>query len=508
MIEASRPKTVIVTSALLLALVLLLHIYSVVVRAQREPHMDETEYLHAGWMMRNGERLYETFFEHHSPFLFETLAALAPEGEAVPAQPYFVRARWLTGFAGFVALAAFAFALSRVAPEAPALAAALLFATGAQWLRGFAEVRAEAFALAFFWVGTVLVMRARPVWSGLGLALVFTASLWNPKWPLASTVVGLVFLYRARGEIRAYAAAIGGITAAFAALALIVPLDLWWFFNFDVNLALSRAVLNAPGALDSYFAGGEPFLFVPEAFQPLIMIPAALLVAASLLVNPTLNRAWPLMLLVGAFLELRFFLPWPAIWSHYYLMWSVASAAVLAAVPVSVELLLRRAGRSAKLASLTRVVLVAFGSLLVAAHVIAVWPVTGDAATYWVSERALREQLRPGDVVWIEAPRHPVTIRDAHYYWFSVGQMLPVAARMRETPRGRRYLPPTDGLPICAPPPNFRFTLDPRRPGLQGESECMNHLIATGQVRKTVFADVWEVRLLKSPSLSRGKVSR
>lgn len=505
MTEVSRPKAVVVVSAILLGFVLLLHLYAVVVRAGREPHMDETEYLHAGWMMRNGERLYETFFEHHSPFLFVTLAALAPEGEAVPAQPYFVHARWLTGFAGFVALAGLAFALSRAAPEAPALGVALLFATGAQWLRGFAEVRAEAFALAFFWVGAALVLRARPVWSGLGLALVFTASLWNPKWPLASVAIGIVFLYRSRREVRAYAVAVGGIVAAFAALALIVPLDVWWFFNFDVNLALSRAVANTQEALDTYFAGGEAFLFVPEAFHPRIIVPAAAVVAASLVVKRSLSRAWPLLLLAGAFLELRFFLPWPAIWSHYYLMWSVASATVLAVVPVSLEVLVRRAGASEKLAIWTRMALVACGVLLAGAHVVAVRPVTGGSSTYWVSERAMREQLGPGDVVWIEPPRHPVTIRDAHYYWFSVGQMLPAAGRLRETARGRRYLPPTDGLPVCAPPPNLRFTLDPRRPELRGESECMDRLVAAGRVRKTVFADVWEVRLIKSEG-TPGKV--
>lgn len=507
MTEVSRPKAVVIAAAVLLGAVLLLHVYSVVVRAEREPHMDETEYLHAGWMVRNGERLYETFFEHHSPFLFATLAALAPEGEAVPAQPYFVRARWLTGFAGLVALATFAFALSRGAPEAPALGVALLFATGAQWLRGFAEVRAEAFALAFFWAGAALVLRAGRVWSGIGLALVFSASLWNPKWPLASIAIGLVFLYRARGELRAYAAAFGGIALAFVALALIVPLDVWWFFNFDVNLALSRAVANTQEALDTYFAGGEPFLFVPDAFQPLIMVPAAAIVAAALAIKRDISRAWPLMLLAGAFLELRFFLPWPAIWSHYYLMWSVASAAVLSVVPVSAELLLRRFGVSETLATSTRIAVSGCAMLLVAAHVVAVRPVTGDAATYWVSERAIRERLRPGDVVWIEPPRHPVTIRDAHYYWFSVGQMLPAAARMRETDRGRRYLPPTDDLPVCSPPANLKFTLDPRRPKLRREGACMDRLIETGQVRKTVFADVWEVRLIKSAG-SSGKVTQ
>lgn len=440
--------------------------------------------------MRNGEVLYETFFEHHSPFLFATLAALAPEGEAVPARPFFIRARWLTGLAGLAALSALAAALWRYAPEAAGLTAGLLFATGAMWLRGFAEIRAEAFGLAFFCGGMLLVLRARPLLSGVGVALIFTALLWNPKWPLAAVAVGTMFLIRFRKEWRSYAGALLGVLAAFFTLSRIVPLDAWWFFNFDVNLALSRAVQSSPQALDAYFRGGEAFLFVPEAFHPAIVVPATMIICASLLVRPSLDRGWPVILLVGAWLDLRFFLPWPAIWSHYYLMWSVASAATLAVVPVSIEVLLGRI-KEGGVASRARYLAAGAGFLLVIPHVVAVWPTRGGATTYWVSERTLREQLRPGDTVWLEPARHPVTVKDAHYYWFLIGQMREAAEELRKTPRGRRYLPPTQPLPVCAPPPTLRFVLDPRRQNLAPEDVCFEMLVAQDAVRRTAFADVW-----------------
>ena len=497
-IEASRPRVIVVISALLLAAVLLVQVWSVVTRVGREPHVDETENLHAGWLMRNGETLYETFFEHHSPFLFATLSAVAPVGEGVPARPYFVRARLLAGLAGLIAMAAFAFAIARAAPEAPALATALVFASGLLWLRSFAEVRGEAFALAFFWVGVALLLGRKGAGSGIGIVLVAVSLLWNPKWPVTSLAVGFLFIHHVRRDVRAWAAAILGIAVAFAVLASIVPLDVWWFFNFDVNLVLSRAVQSSQTALDRYFAGGQPFLFVPDAFHPTVMVPAALIVLAALIVKPERTRAWPLLLLAAAFADLRFVLPWPGIWSHYYLMWSLASAAVLAVVPVSVELLMRRAGMRETLARGTRIALVALGTVLVAAHVIAVGPVRGDSATYWVSERYLRERLQPGDVVWLEPGRHPVTVHDAHYYWYLAGQMVSAAEQLRRTERGRRYLPPTDDLPTCAPSPRLRFTLDPRRQDLVEAGRCFENLIEGGLARKTVFRDVWEMRLIKS----------
>ncbi|MDQ3282446.1 MAG: hypothetical protein M3Q69_13680, partial [Acidobacteriota bacterium] len=123
---------------------------------------------------------------------------------------------------------------------------------------------------------------------------------------------------------------------------------------------------------------------------------------------------------------------------------------------------------------------------------------TSDTTTYWISQKYLREHLRPGERVWLEPPRHPISVRDAHYYWFSVGQMTSAARVLRQTPRGARYLPSPDDFPVCTVPPQLRYTLDPRRVSLPIASQCMQRLADSGRARRTVFFDVWEVGLLKS----------
>lgn len=84
--------------------------------------------------------------------------------------------------------------------------------------------------------------------------------------------------------------------------------------------------------------------------------------------------------------------------------------------------------------------------------------------------------------------------------------MIPAALELRKTARGRRYLPAPDDLPTCAGEGNLRFTLDPRGLGLQRAAGCMDVLISSQSARKTVFADVWEVGLIKSRG-SSGKVN-
>ncbi|HYK03550.1 MAG TPA: hypothetical protein VE974_17470 [Thermoanaerobaculia bacterium] len=501
-------------SIVLLAATLAMQLFAIAVRADREPHMDENEYMHAGWLMANGGKLYETFFEHHSPLFFKTLELLAPEGERVDVRPYYVQARRLCGLFGLVALIAFAALLWRVGPEASAIGVALLVATGPLWLRSFLEVRAETFAIAFFCIGSYLALRWRGIAGGFGIGLVAFSCLWQPKWPLACVAIGLIWLGRTLSfrpveeasrrfplvaGMKAAGAALATAAAGLLAVAAIVPLDMWWFFNFEMNVALASAV-ETPWVMNSYFQGGVPFLFVPDAFHPWLVVPGALLVLAAFRFDRSVWRLFPVALLLAAFLEIRFIYPWPAIWSHYYLMWSIASAAVLGAVPSSLAILLARTRASEQLARTIVLAVTCAGLLLSAMHVVAVTPVTGDAATYWVSQKYLREHLQSGETIWIESPRHPVSARDAHYYWFSVGQMTHAAREMRKTPRGLRYLPPPENFPVCNPAAkNVRYTLDPRRAGVVEAAACMEQLVTTGQVRKTVFFDVWEIRLKSAP---------
>jgi len=477
---------------------LAMHVWAVVARADREPHMDETEYLHAGWLMANGGRIYETFFEHHSPLFFATLQALAPEGTGVDVRPYFVHARWLTGFCGLVALVMFAAILWRGEPQAAGIAVGLLIASSTLWLRAFAELRAEAFALAFFWVGTWLVIRSRGWLGGMGIGLVAISCLWMPKWPIACFVVGVLWLIRTERRVLPFVAAILTTAAGFAAIRMIVPFDVWWFFNFDVNKVLTDDVARSQWVHDSYFKGGVPFLYVLDIFHPWLVVPSALVLSASAWLQQNnerkVERIFPVALLAASFIELRWVYPWPGIWAHYYVMWSIAAAAILALLPSSIEILMRRAHVSERLVRFATVAILVTAMLGTAAHVIALAPVSGDRTTFWVSAEYLRKRLGPNDVVWIEPPRHPVSVRDAHYYWFSVGQMIGAAVKMRQTERGRHYLPRTDDLPTCTTPPNLRYTLDPVRAGLNEAGVCMQRLMANGEVRRTVFFDVWEVR--------------
>jgi hypothetical protein len=494
-------RVTLIAASILLGAALAMHAWAVIARADREPHMDENEYLHAGWLMANGERLYETFFEHHSPFFFAALEPLAPEGELVDVRPYFIHARWLCGFFGLITLAALAALLWRVSPEAGAIAVALLLASGPMWLRGFAEVRAEAFALAFFWVGTWTAMRWRGPVGGIGIGLVAISCIWQPKWPVACAAVGVLWLVVATRKVAGIAVALATTAAGFAVLRLMVPFETWWFFNFEVNSALAHAVGTTQWVLDTYFEGGVPFLFVPDAFHPWLVLPAAALVAAAFAIDRNAWRILPVAVLLGAFLEMRLLYPWPAIWPHYYLMWGIAAAGTLGLVPSSLGIVLQRARVSAQLAATIPVAVTITTCIALLAHMLALAPTSsGGEATFWVSQKYIRERLQPGERIWLESQRHPISVRDAHYYWFSVGQMVAAARVLRQSERGRRFLAPIENFPTCTPASSrLRYTLDPRRVGVPGATECMDQLVTTGQARKTVFFDVWEIRLKSAP---------
>lgn len=427
-------------AGLALGIVLAAQALVVATTAARDPHIDEVEYLHAGWLMANGERLYETFFEHHSPLLFAPLAALAPQGERVDAQPYAMRARLLFGFAGLVAMGAFAAVLWRADPWAAVIGVSALFASGPLWLRVIADVRAEPVALALFWMGVaccggqaiVPVRDGRDRLSstiiGVGIGLLVMAGLWTPKWPLTSAFIAVLALVRSTRRLQTVAVALVVATCGLLAIRALTTFQNWLFFGFTVNAPLVLGRAQRPREL---LRSNEPFLHAPELFLPVVMVVVAVIV---LVLRRDRIAALFVAFFAVAAIELRLVLPYPYLWTHYFAMWSFAGAALLALVPRSLERI-----RGAKPAA------VAVALLVLWANAIALWGVgRSGEGIHWASQRTLAASMRPGETVWIASERHPITVRDAHYYWFAAPEIAGALASL-DSP----LLPRGDDLPRC-----------------------------------------------------------
>jgi hypothetical protein len=82
----------------------------------------------------------------------------------------------------------------------------------------------------------------------------------------------------------------------------------------------------------------------------------------------------------------------------------------------------------------------------------------------WNQRREFNAALRPGETVWIGAARHPITAPDDAYFWYGLGDLMPMMLELiGRDPEVRRYLPPitVDSLPVCrvarGRPGNLRF---------------------------------------------------
>ena len=472
----------------------------VIARTDRQPHIDEVEYLHAGWLMANGGRIFETFFEHHSPLLFAALAPLAPQAERVDAQPYVEHARLLAGLAGLIALMAFAAVVARGNPMAAVIAVAAFFASGQIWLRVIADVRAEPFALAFFWTGVALVLLPQKriaVAAGFGVGLVALAGLWTPKWPVCSAVVALYAIVRVKGG-RITTILIAAITAALglAVVHAMAPLDVVRFFTLDFSAGAYRWLQEWPSTL----LLERPFREGPSMFAlPIVTVAALLLVAASFVERELRAPLFFVVLFAAAALEIRFIHAYPTVWQHNYGLWSLSAAAIFAWTPRAVFTLLQRVRispriRTLAVAAFTACVVI----LLVPDFLIQVAYAKDDTGTYWGSQRVLIQRLRPNETVWASLRRHPITVRDAHYYWFGLeGGIFNVAADLSASERGARYLPPLENLPICTAlrsANRLRFATPPV-PGAGADSEiaCFAALQAADRVRSTPVPAVFEI---------------
>jgi hypothetical protein len=450
-------------AAALVALVLVLQIVAVVREAGRDPHHDETEYLHAAWLMSKGERLYTSFFEHHPPLLFAALSAVATDD--IPA--FYVRARLLSGAFALIALGALASIIWRIRPEAAPIALAILLASMPLWVNGLAAARAEPFALAFFWCGAALQ-------TGVGIALVAIAALWNPKWPLTSAIVFAYWIARTRRRVLSAGVAIAIVIPAILSLRLFATFDQLWFFVVEFN----RANYQWLGSrLEGWTGGDSAFFFSPQLLRWMTVVPAVLITIAVVARKRASLPLFFLLLLAASLLELRFVFPYPVLWSYYFLMYAFAAAALVACAPFLLEW---------RLVSNALVIALV---LVVAANLIAIAPLESPArGPYWIAQRYFTTRLRAGETLLVETKRHPIGARDASYYWFGFFNVIP---SLRRTPRGARYLPPPD-QPVCAE--RARFLSDPRRILIPPqEQRCFARLLAAGRLRPAPVTMVYEV---------------
>jgi hypothetical protein len=483
----------------------------------RVPHVDETEQLQGSIMLARGERMYTDFFEHHPPFFFELLSTFAPVSSGETAlDNYLIRARALAAAFGTVAFAMAAWILWKASGRVYTVIifVALILSAPPLWERAFTEVRSEPPSLALWWTGAVLVLlpavcsRRKAILRGVGLGLVAQACLWNPKWPVTSVVIGVIFLLATRRDFRvsranAFAAVITAIAVASAGLAVIAAttgLRNFVDHTFGFTAALvqwSRATQAAsPRAADAW-------VHCPAIFRLIYVVPASAVVALGLWWRRDAVRDAALVvsilaLTAAALIEIRFVYPYPALWLQYFVLWGILAAMTIALLPQVCASFIETVAPPA--AALTKYVIAILTLLSLLAATNAV-PADWDRSDpYRVSSRYLRSRLGPDDTVWIDMTRYPLGIRRASYYWFGFRDVVPAALQYAQTTRGATTLPQLReaDLPPCrlerGMDPNLRFLAArlhyERLPIVAG---CFDRLLASGRIAPTPFSDVYAV---------------
>jgi hypothetical protein len=507
-------------SAIVLAFFFLLsiHLGVIVALINKPPRLDESEQLQGSIMMARGERMYKDFAEHHSPFFSVVLWTFAPaDGGDRSVDLYLVRARTVSALFGIVAIVVVAWIVWKASGKAYSaiIFVALLLSNSLLWARAFAEVRAEPPSLALWWLGTALVLlpgdesRRNTVFRGLGIGLVAQACLWNPKWPVSSVVVGVIFLLALRRQWRTSRgnvaiAVIAGITVAASGLLVIASMiDLQAFLGSTFGLTAALVQWSRAHQLAQSAHMPVPWAACPSVFRLTNIIPAAAVVVFGVWSQRhcvhNARLVWSIMAIAAASLiEIRFVYPYPALWLQYFVLWSIVGAAILALVPqVGLALLERLAPRSA---IMKKPVLVTLTLLALLAATDAIPHSFNVPDPDKVSDRYLRARLGPKDTVWMDMTRFPIGSRQASYYWFGFRELVPAALKYAQTAEGRKFLPPLreEDLPPCrlerGLEPNLRF-LNSRShyDRLPIVLACFDRLEARGLVARTPFEDVYSV---------------
>lgn len=500
--------------AIALGFLLLLHLAGAYGSLTRALHFDEAQYLHVGWLMNQGQRLYVDFIEDHAPHLFLILESLLPSTAKEPHPDliaYAVRARTVTGACGVLALLSCALLAWRASGSllAPIIAAATLLTSPRIWHRGLADVRNDPPTLFLFWFGTFLLVapwkseRARFALAGTGIGLAATGAIWNPKTPLESVVLGAIYLWTLRQAFGRGAKMVAlAIAPAIAIVAVAVGFILgttslreYVFFTFEINVIYGKFAART-------FAPLEPFLFCDTAFKgiwPILVMGAAIAILSLRAIRARISNfdfriyAIVLALAIAALLDIRFLFPYPNLWPQYYVMWAFILVILYGLTAVAV---LRALG-NARVEAAVQIV-VSIGAVVLVQRALLRPP---DSTWPWVAREYLQKKLGPRETVWLTPQVHPITAPDASYYWFAFADFVPATLEYVAKNPNQTWLPKIrqEDLPVCRAErgldPNLRFvSREELTVSLPVARDCLDRMIASRRAKQTLVEDVWDLR--------------
>lgn len=246
-----RPSPVLLTALLGLAIAIRI---GVVLNAPLDP--DESEHLHATWLVADGRVPYLDFWDHHAPTFFYLLAPLTRW--LVDSPSVYFAARAVMAVTSGLALV-LVYRLARRLSAAAAIAAVLLLAFLPRFVDQTTEVRPDVPALVA-WLGTLFALvrwREGPAASWLwiaGIALGGAAAL-NLKTAYGAVGVAIVVALESRGHgagaIRRTAANLARLLAGAAVLPAAIVATLWIQGGWPALRALgTEVVLGNLGFVD------------------------------------------------------------------------------------------------------------------------------------------------------------------------------------------------------------------------------------------------------------------
>ncbi|MEA2572612.1 MAG: hypothetical protein QOI24_4613 [Acidobacteriota bacterium] len=495
----TRARTL--ASAAIVALLFALQIATMARYLDRSLDHDEAQYLHDGWLMHEGRQLYRDFEENHSPLLFALFSKLVPE-VVTPELPrldvvaYAERARVVIGICGLLAVAFLALVAWRLTgePLAAAIVSLLLFSTGWTWRFGVSCARNDPPSLLLFWAGAFLLLDRRrseridALLAGLGIGLVGVAALWNPKWPLASLVLAAIFVVRVRRRfVIAILPPIALAAITIAIIATQTTLRDYVFFTFRFNAALGEWFAHSP-FVDEFWFQGETWRYCGLPFKGWIVACALIVGVALPSVRARLSTTWPAFALLAATaIELRFLMSWPQLWPQYYLLWSFTAALVYSVIATT---LVRRN-------AVFIVALIAIG-IIGAIRIPSPDPdLKPDGLRAWGRIAYIQQRLAPTDTVWLDGQTHPIAARDATWYWYGLGDIVPFSLQYRELPRATEA-----DLPLCRAErglePSLRFASIPPA-SLPESQKCLSRMMAGKRAVRTPFRTVLYLPPVQQP---------